>query len=104
MTETLYETLKERRQEPELYIASNREEPTEPRTLRQGYSRRLKKWGIEYIRPHDLRHTFATRAIENGVDPKTVAALLGHSKCDITLDVYTNTTDRMLSNAIKKMN
>ena len=104
MTETLYETLKERRQEPELYIASNREEPTEPRTLRQGYSRRLKKWGIEYIRPHDLRHTFATRAIENGVDPKTVAALLGHSKCDITLDVNTNTTDRMLSNAIKKMN
>ena len=104
MTETLYETLKERRQEPELYIATNKESFTEPHTLRTALTRRLKKWGIEHINPHGLRHSFATRAIENGVDPKTVAAMLGHKNCSITLDVYTNATDRMLSNAIKKMN
>lgn len=39
---------------------------------------------------HDLRHTFATQAIMNGVDVKTVSAILGHSNAAMTLNVYTD--------------
>ena len=47
---------------------------------------------LEYIRFHDLRHTFATLALQNGVDVKTVSAMLGHSNAGFTLATYTHTT------------
>ena len=41
----------------------------------------LKRAGLPRIRFHDLRHTFATMALQNGVDVKTVSSMLGHLKC-----------------------
>lgn len=41
-----------------------------------------------YIPLHGFRHTFATRCIENGVDPQVLKAILGHSKLSITMDLY----------------
>ena len=38
----------------------------------------LKDAGLPHIRFHDLRHTFATLALQNGVDVKTVSSMLGH--------------------------
>ena len=38
----------------------------------------LKRAGLPYVRFHDLRHTFATLALQNGVDVKTVSCILGH--------------------------
>ena len=52
----------------------------------------LKEAGLEHIRFHDLRHTFATLALQNGVDVKTVSAMLGHSNAGFTLATYTHTT------------
>ena len=52
----------------------------------------LKEAGLEHIRFHDLRHTFATLALQNGVDVKTVSAMLGHSSAGFTLATYTHTT------------
>ena len=52
----------------------------------------LKEAGLEHIRFHDLRHTFATLALQNGVDVKTVSAMLGHSSAGFTLAAYTHTT------------
>lgn len=52
-----------------------------------------KNAGIEKISMHILRHCFATRCIEGGVRPKTVQALLGHSKLSITMDLYVSVTD-----------
>lgn len=86
-----------------IYVASGNEYPTEPRTHRQFHKRLLTKVGIDYIKPHDLRHTFATRAIRKGVDPKTVSAILGHSNSNITLNIYTSVTEEMLRNGIEKM-
>ena len=50
----------------------------------------LEKAGIEeHVRFHDLRHTFSTLAIQSGIDPKTVAEILGHASAEFSLDVYT---------------
>jgi integrase len=43
---------------------------------------------VPVVRFHDLRHTFATMALENGVSPRHVAAWLGHSSVTTTLSIY----------------
>ena len=47
------------------------------------------------LRFHDLRHTFATHALANGVDAKTLSGILGHTKASFTIDTYTHTTTDM---------
>ena len=44
------------------------------------------------VRFHDLRHTFATLALQNGVDVKTVSGMLGHFSAGFTLDTYAHVT------------
>ena len=64
----------------------------------------LAKAGIEeHVRFHDLRHTFATLAIKTGVDPKTVANMLGHASAEFSLDTYTHVTKDMQQEAAKKI-
>ena len=48
----------------------------------------LKRAGLPKVRFHDLRHTFATMALQNGVDIKTVSGMLGHFSAGFTLDTY----------------
>ena len=83
------------------YIASAQNTPTEPRTLRQAYNRRLKKLGIQQHTFHDLRHTFASRAIAGGADPRTVADLMGHTTVEMTLNTYTHTNERAMREAVE---
>ena len=63
----------------------------------------LKEAGIEYVRFHDLRHTFATLALQNGVDVKTLSGMLGHYSSGFTLDTYTHITDKMQQEAAEKV-
>ena len=64
------------------------------------HKRILKDAGLEHIRFHDLRHTFATLALQNGVDVKTVSSMLGHYSAGFTLDTYAHvTTDAQLKAA-----
>ena len=58
-------------------------------TLNKKFKRILKEQGIEGdYHFHCLRHTFATRGIEKGVDVKTLSEILGHSSVQFTLDRY----------------
>lgn len=52
----------------------------------------LKRAWLPRIRFHDLRHTFATMALQNGVDVKTVSSMLGHYSAGFTLDTYAHVT------------
>ena len=64
----------------------------------------LKKAGItESIPFHGLRHTFATLAIQQGVDIKTVSGILGHYSAGFTLDTYAHVTQEMRKDAADRM-
>ena len=60
----------------------------EPRNYYERYQRMLREAGLPPHSFHALRHTFATRCIENGLDPKSVSELLGHANVRITLERY----------------
>ena len=55
------------------------------------------------MRFHDLRHTFATHAIQYGMDVKTLAATIGHASVETTLNIYSHVTDEMQKNAAQKI-
>ena len=59
----------------------------------------LKDAGLPHIRFHDLRHTFATTALQNGVDMKTVSSMLGHYVAGFTLRTYIHATRQTLDEA-----
>lgn len=58
---------------------------------------------FDYFTPHCMRHTFATRCYEKGVREKVIQKILGHSKLDMTLNIYTHTTEEMIEEDIKKL-
>ena len=75
--------------------------PVNPQSAYNRLQRALRETGLPHIRFHDLRHTFATMAAANGVDPRTLAGVLGHTNASFTLDVYTHVTTEMQKNAAK---
>ena len=75
------------------------EQPTAPNSAYQRLKVILQNAGLPDIRFHDLRHTFATHALSNGVDAKTLSGILGHTNASFTLDTYTHVTTDMQKNA-----
>lgn len=69
--------------------------PLSPGAARRRLQQILERAGCKHIRFHDLRHTFATLSLENGMDVKTLSAMLGHVSAATTLDIYTHVTDEM---------
>lgn len=69
--------------------------PVAPNLVYQTLKGILKKADLPDIRFHDLRHTFATHALANGVDAKTLSGILGHTNASFTIDTYTHVTSDM---------
>ena len=64
-----------------------------------------RKDGLYYARfvcMHALRHTYATRAIESGMQPKVLQKLLGHASIKTTMDKYVHVTDDSLFQAVRQ--
>lgn len=80
MTGTLRATLKEQK----VRDISGRVFPVSESSLRDAFLRAVKTAGIEDFRFHDLRHTFATRLVQSGVDLYRVKELLGHKTIAMT--------------------
>ena len=78
-------------------------DPISPDSVLHMLHRVLKRAGLPRVRFHDLRHTFATLALQNGVDVKTVSGMLGHFSAGFTLDTYAHVTTASQRQAAKTM-
>ena len=77
--------------------------PRNPHTVYKKMQLILERSGCKKIRFHDLRHTFATTALANGMDVKTLSAMIGHVSSKTTLDIYLHSTDSMQRQAATKI-
>lgn len=74
------------------FLANETMDFTEPRTMQNHFARSIKATSIANANFHSLRHTFATRCIEAGVDTKSLSEMLGHSNVNITLERYVHSS------------
>lgn len=77
--------------------------PISPDSVLHMLHRVLKRAGLPKVRFHDLRHTFATLALQNGVDIKTRSGMLGRFSAGFTLDIYTYVTGAAQCQAAQTM-
>ena len=77
--------------------------PISPDSVNHMLHRVLERAGLPKVRFHDLRHTFATIALQNGVDIKTVSGMLGHYSAGFTLDTYAHVTTAAQKEAANTM-
>lgn len=83
------------------YVISKQGEIISVRAYQKCFSAMLKRLRIEHKSFHSLRHTFATRALECGMDVKTLSEILGHKNPTITLNRYAHS---MMEHKIAMMN
>lgn len=69
--------------------------PIDPNNLYDMFQDAIRRAGVPKIRLHDLRHTVATLALRENINPKLVQELLGHSSVQMTLDIYSHALHRM---------
>ena len=101
---TLCNCLQKEKMNENYYVLSGSESPIDPRTFQKIYKKIVMKAGIKYRKFHAIRHTFATRALELGVDIKTLSEILGHANASITLNIYAHSLMEQKKIAIEKLN
>ena len=74
------------------YILTYKNKPIEPRTLQYRFKRILEAAEVKNVCWHTTRHTFATRALENGFDVKSLSEILGHGSATVTLNKYAHSS------------
>ncbi len=92
------------RREPDgIFLATGTEKFMEPRVARQRFRRLLARAGVAPHKFHSLRHTYATRCVEQGVDIKSLSENLGHANVQITLQRYVHPSFDMRKKEINKL-
>ena len=87
----------------DLVFTTEAGDPLDQWRAEAGFSRVLTAAGLEGVRFHDLRHTYAVNAIRAGDDIKTIQGNLGHSSAAFTLDKYGHFTERMKQDSAQRM-
>ena len=86
------------------YLFSGTTTPEDPRTYQKLYKKVLVTAGVNDRKFHAIRHTFATRAMELGVDIKTLSEILGHSSVSTTLNIYAHSLMEQKKVAMNRFN
>ena len=86
---------------PEDLVFSNAEgEPIDPYSLSHAFAKIARRAGLQNVRFHDLRHTFASLMLLRGAKPKVISEALGHASVAFTLDTYSHIIEGMQSEAM----
>ncbi len=77
--------------------------PYHPKVVSRYFRKSVKEAKLPETRPHDLRHTHATLALQAGIHPKVVSERLGHANTSITLDTYSHAIPAMQEEAAERI-
>jgi integrase len=86
-----------------LVFTSSLGTPLEPRNTERAFLEILEQAQLPRVRVHDLRHTAATLLLAQGVHPRLVMELLGHSQIAVTMNTYSHVIPALRKEAADKM-
>ncbi|WP_430601990.1 hypothetical protein IGJ02_002172 [Enterococcus sp. DIV0724b] len=82
--------LEKKQKSTSIFVISCKNSFTEPRIINYRFKKIVEESKIGPVHFHALRHTFATRCVESGIDIATLSKILGHASTKMTLDIYTD--------------
>ena len=85
------------------YILTGTTKYIEPRIFQKKFKEIISDIKIKNITVHSLRHFFATKAVENGFDIKSLSEILGHATVKFTLDIYVHSSFELKRNNMNKI-
>ena len=85
------------------FVVSDKIDFIDTRTFDYRYRKFISENGMNVVNFHTLRHTFATRCIESGMDIKTLSEILGHASATTTLNIYVHSSLENKRNQIEKL-
>ena len=77
--------------------------PIHPRNDYRSFRALLRKAGLRRVRIHDLRHTTASLLLSQGVSPRVVMEILGHSQISVTMNTYSHVSPELSRTAARSM-
>ena len=84
-------------------LTGDKEKFIEPKTMENRFKSILKKCGLKPVGVHSTRHTFASRCIERGMDPKTLSEILGHANVATTLNTYVHSNKKSKEDGVNML-
>lgn len=84
-------------------LSGSSERFVEPCMMRYHFAKQIKACDISDVKFHTLRHSFATRCVESGMDIRTLSEILGHENVNITLNRYVHSSMEHKRESIEKL-